>query len=239
MDPGRLDSSAIVGTAERLVLRIDDRFALSGLSRVGHHLAEVARLSQARVERLRRPRWPLRVVVVGSIGVLSAVAVFAAASVEFDAGDVRGFAQWIQVVESAMQSLVFVGLAGVFLFGIEGRRRRREMLAALHELRSLAHVIDMHQLTKDPEALLSPELRTDHSPARTMTPFELTRYLDYCSEMLSLTAKLAAMYAQESEDPVVLDAVREIQDLGSGMSGEIWQKMILLRESADQGRLVR
>ena len=63
-----------------------------------------------------------------------------------------------------------------------------------------------------------------------MTRFELTRYLDYCSEMLSITAKLAAMYAQESSDHIVLDAVREIQGLGSGMSGEVWQKMILLRE---------
>lgn len=230
MHPGRLNYSAIVGTAERLALRVDDRFRERGLSSVGHHLAEVARLSQARVERLRRPRWPLRILVIGLIGVLSVIAVYAAAAVEFDAGDVRGFGQWIQVVESAMQSLIFVALAAVFLFGIEGRLRRREMLAGLHELRSLAHVIDMHQLTKDPEALLSPELRTEHSPPRTMTPFELARYLDYCSEMLSLTAKLAAMYAQESEDPVVLDAVREIQDLGSGMSGEIWQKLILLRE---------
>ena len=41
-----------------------------------------------------------------------------------------------------------------------------------------------------------------------MTPFELTRYLDYCSEMLSLTAKIAALYAQSSSDAVVIDAVR-------------------------------
>ncbi|MGB5052164.1 MAG: hypothetical protein WBO46_24660, partial [Caldilineaceae bacterium] len=85
----------------------------------------------------------------------------------------------------------------------------------------------------DPEALLSPENRTEHSPPRTMSRFELTRYLDYCSEMLSLIAKLAAMYAQETQDAVVLAAVREIQDLGSGLSGEVWQKIILLsrRES--------
>jgi hypothetical protein len=34
-----------------------------------------------------------------------------------------------------------------------------------------------------------------------MSPFELTRYLDYCSEMLSLTSKLAAVYAQNLPDP--------------------------------------
>ena len=30
------------------------------------------------------------------------------------------------------------------------------------------------------------------SPKRLLSPFELTRYLDYCSEMLSLAAKVAA-----------------------------------------------
>ena len=36
--------------------------------------------------------------------------------------------------------------------------------------------------------------------------FELSRYLDYCSEMLSLTAKLAALYAQNLPDPVIIEA---------------------------------
>jgi len=40
-----------------------------------------------------------------------------------------------------------------------------------------------------------------------MTPFELGRYLDYCSEMLSLTGKVAALYAQDLDDPVVVEAV--------------------------------
>ena len=49
-----------------------------------------------------------------------------------------------------------------------------------------------------------------------MSPFELTRYLDYCSEMLSLTSKLAAVYAQNLPDPVVIDAVYDIESLTNG-----------------------
>ena len=30
---------------------------------------------------------------------------------------------------------------------------------------------------------------TPSSPLRRMTPFELTRYLDYCSEMLAIISK--------------------------------------------------
>ena len=41
----------------------------------------------------------------------------------------------------------------------------------------------------------------------------MTRYLDYCSEMLSLTNKLAALYAQYLPDAVVIDAVNDIEQL--------------------------
>jgi hypothetical protein len=52
-----------------------------------------------------------------------------------------------------------------FLLTVESRVKRRTALRALHELRSIAHVIDMHQLTKDPEQLLSPAMSTASSPS--------------------------------------------------------------------------
>jgi hypothetical protein len=64
-----------------------------------------------------------------------------------------------------------------------------------------------------------------------MSPFELTRYLDYCSEMLSLTSKLAALYAQNLPDPVVIDAVNEIESLTTNLSQKIWQKITILDAS--------
>jgi hypothetical protein len=63
------------------------------------------------------------------------------------------------------------------------------------------HVIDMHQLTKDPSMGVSVAGNTPSSPARTLSRFEITRYLDYCSEMLSLTSKVAVLYAQVFPDP--------------------------------------
>src|SRR3954464_13157159 len=42
---------------------------------------------------------------------------------------------------------------GVFLWAFPERLERRTLLRMLHRLRSLAHVIDMHQLSKDPEQL--------------------------------------------------------------------------------------
>jgi len=61
-----------------------------------------------------------------------------------------------------------------------------------------------------------------------MTAFELTRYLNYCSEMLSLTNKLAAVYAQHLPDSVVIDAVNDIETLTTNLSGKIWQKITII-----------
>ena len=71
--------------------------------------------------------------------------------------------------------------------------------------------------------------RTADSPERDMTPFELTRYLNYCSEMLSLTDKLAALYAQSTSDAVVIDAVSDLSALTTNLSVKIWQKITLVQ----------
>src|SRR5262249_25319826 len=111
---------------------------------------------------------------------------------------------------------------------LETRIRRRRALTALHELRVLAHVVDLHQLTKDPDRLFYPERATPSSPPLSMQAFELTRYLDYCSEMLSVIGNLAALYAQQYPDRVVLDAVDTIESLTAAMSTKIWQKITII-----------
>ena len=86
---------------------------------------------------------------------------------------------------------------------IEGRLKRKTVLENLHRLRSIVHVIDMHQLTKDPEQVLSPTLMPTTAKSREMTRFELVRYLDYCAEMLSISSKMAALHVQYVNDPVI------------------------------------
>lgn len=63
-----------------------------------------------------------------------------------------------------------------------------------------------------------------------MNEFELTRYLDYCSELLALTAKLAALYAGETLDPVILAAVNEIETLTSELGRKVWQKITIISQ---------
>jgi quercetin dioxygenase-like cupin family protein len=86
----------------------------------------------------------------------------------------------------------------------------------------------MHQLTKDPEWVLQRGRESGVLPPRRLEPFELSRYLDYCSEMLSLTGKLAALYIQGFGDSVALAAVNEVEDLTTGLSRKVWQKLMIL-----------
>jgi hypothetical protein len=124
--------------------------------------------------------------------------------------------------------VVYAAVAVFFLVTIETRVKRRRALRAIHELRAIAHVIDMHQLTKDPEWVLERGPETGVLAARTMTLFELSRYLDYCSEALSLTGKVAALYVQRFDDAVALSAVNQVEELTTGLSRKIWQKLTVL-----------
>jgi hypothetical protein len=139
----------------------------------------------------------------------------------------------VQGLEAAVNLLILFGGAIWFLLTLEERIKRRRALDALHRLRSLAHVIDMHQLTKDPTVVLDPH-KTSASPARTMTQFELTRYLDYCAEMLALIGKLAALYADRVRDSVVIAAVNDVENLTAGLGRKIWQKITIIGALAEQ-----
>ena len=45
---------------------------------------------------------------------------------------------------------------------------------------------------------------------------------------LSLISKIAALYVQDFQDPVLLDAVDDMEDLTAGFSRKIWQKITIL-----------
>jgi hypothetical protein len=228
----QLDPAQIIATARTLSNRIADRFPGSGLSRVSIELLDVARESHASIERTSRPYWPLRLLAFSGLVLLIAIVATALSSIPLR-GSTGGWVELAQGVEAVVNEVVFLAIAVFFLFTLESRRRRRRALRAIHELRSIAHIVDMHQLTKDPDAVMAPERATQSSPERRrMTRFELSRYLDYCSELLSITSKLAALHAQHVQDPVVLDAVNGIQNLTHGLSGKIWQKILILDSPA-------
>jgi hypothetical protein len=223
-----LDAGKIVETIDRLSARISERFPGAGLSMVSIELGEIATATHARIPKIERRNMFLRLavglIVAGAIWLLLNILPF----IDLSKTTPDNVFTLLQGVEAAMNILVLIGAILLFLFTVEERMKRRRALQALHELRTIAHVIDMHQLTKDPSAVTSGLPRTEHSPVRTMTPAELVRYLDYCSEMLSLTAKVAALYAQSLPDNVVTEAVSDLERVTANMSQKIWQKIMIV-----------
>lgn len=230
-DPGynpayrALDADKIIATIEKLRLRIEERLGPCGLSRVTAELREVASECLVRVDMIRRPNIALRILVGLIVAAAIALLLQIKPLIDLSKASPDTVYTLLQGVEAAMNILVLIGAALLFLFKFEERLKQRRSLAALHQLRTIAHVIDMHQLTKDPSATFGELAPTANSPARTLSPAELLRYLDYSSELLSLTAKVAALYAQSLPDAVVADVVSDIERMTSSMSQKVWQKI--------------
>ena len=223
----KLDAGRIIETLRRLEQRIAERFPSGGLVAVCRDLVTIAGKTEERSRSIAKPNLALRAAV--AIAIIAGIAGLAivARSIHLEVGNAEIFSV-LQGIEAAANIVLLVGAALFFLISLETRHKRNRSLRDLHTLRSIAHVIDMHQLTKDPSLYITSATVTSSSPERNMTAFELTRYLNYCSEMLSLTNKLAAVYAQHLPDSVVIDAVNDIETLTTNLSGKIWQKITII-----------
>lgn len=227
-----LNPDQIITTLERLEHRIADRFPGAGLLGVCHALLEAARESKSRIAAIKAPNYALRAVTVATMasGLLLLAYLVTIIEVKRDADNLSGV---LQGFDAAFNIVVLMGAGAIFLSGLEARWKRQHALNHLHELRSIIHVIDMHQLTKDPGRIATVSEATPHSPERHLSPYELSRYLDYCSEMLSVSAKVAALYAQGTRDPVVIETTSDLGQITSNLSGKIWQKITMAQMHID------
>jgi len=230
----KLRAEPILATARRLQERIGARFPERGLCRVASELVELIEEVEASPVtahgRLRMVRFWSRVLMAAIVAATVVLIVLAVKDSVMDGPDQT--VEWLPLIESGINDLVFAAIAVWFLWSVPERLQRQAALELLFRTRSLAHIVDMHHLTKDPERLRSTFRRTGASAdPLELTPDQLEHYLDYCSEMLSLVAKAAALCAEESQDSVVLDTVSTIETLTVGMSREIWQKISILNEA--------
>lgn len=223
----RLDAAAVQHTVERLRERIEARFPERNLRHVADELTGA--IEQALV--VPHPRWLVVARTLSRLliaGILTLVGVAFVLIVIGGIDDSPTAWEWIPIVEATINDVVFAGIAVFFLWHFPNRMQRAHDLRALHRLRSLAHVIDMHQLTKDPDRL-SPGYRpTAESIDPGLDAHELWAYFNYCTELLSLVGKAAALLAEQNTDDTVLATVEGLEDLTTGMSRKIWQKIALL-----------
>jgi len=226
-----LDPVRVVETADTLRRRIETRFPDSGLSRVSTELAAVAAEAADRARWLARPHWPLRLLAGLAVSFLLLVvcstsfAVYTSLHARLEPASLP---ELLQGTDAAINEIVLLSLAVVFILRWETRIKRARVQKAVHVLRSIAHIVDMHQLTKDPHRTLAPSPTAASVIKPPLSPLELERYLDYCAELLAVCSKIAAIYVAHFEDEVALEAVNDLENLTTGLSRNIWQKIVIL-----------
>jgi len=227
-----IDPDRIIETLAALERRIGERFPGCGLGKVCHELLDIAHESKAKVRAATEPNMPLRMGIgmILAAGLALLVYVGGIIEVKRDSENLFGV---LEGIDAGVNILVLMGAGIFFLATLEQRWHRQRALDDLHELRSIVHVIDMHQLSKDPSTTATVGTLTASSPQRPLTPFELSRYLDYCSEMLSLAAKVAALYAQGTRDPIVIETSSDLGQITSDLSSKIWQKITIIQSQLD------
>ena len=226
-----LDPRVVIKLAQTLANRVGERFPSRGLANAAVELARNAtHISNEARSLSHRSRW-----LQFFAGLLFAVGVGAVLYIvtvipwtRFTVGENTEVFQALQGIDAGIHIMVLTGLAMLFFVNWEVRAKRRRALQGLQSLRGYAHVVDMHQLNKDPAALAANLPPTRSSPERDLSPQELLRYLDYCSEMLSVISKFAALYSQYSRDPVVIETVNDVEQLTSSLSAKIWQKIMII-----------
>lgn len=228
----KLEPVPVIETARRLRERIGARFPDRGIHRVAQELAtlteQVADTSAGTRRRSRLVRAGSRILIALVVLVALVAFGFAVEAAGTEAPD-NGL-DWLPLIESAVNDIVFVAIAVVVLHSVPQRVQRSDLLAKLHRLRSLAHIIDMHQLTKEPEILRDAFSGESENNDVDLTPEQIEYYLEYCTELLSIVGKAAALCAEESQDDIVLNTVSTIESLTVGMARKVWQKILVLNE---------
>lgn len=224
----RLEPGEIITTINRLRLRILDRFPESGLSRICKIVLDLATDADTQIEWIERPRWRYRIPFALFIVITLAALVYVVGAVNVS-NEGFNIDDFLQMCEAGINNLVLIGAAVVFLVTIETRAKRNRVVKCVNRLRSIAHLIEAHQLSKDPTTPPDGSGSTPNSPRRDLKPYEMNRYLAYCSEMLSVIGKIGFLYVQDFHDPVAVASVNDLETLTTGLSRKIWQKIMILK----------
>ncbi len=218
-----LREDKLLETIENVRKRIDQRFPNSGLSGIAGEIIEITRESLARAQAISRPDFWLRV----GLAVLLVIAIVAVI-VYFQSNEEQlpPRQHLLQFLDSTKGVIAFLSAMAVFLITLETRLKRRRALRAMNQLRAVAHIIDMHQLSKGPD--LGHGIEPVDVGGIPMDADGMRRYLRFCTELLAVISKIGQVYVQDFPDPAAQVAVDNFESLTTGLSSKIWQKLMML-----------
>ena len=212
-----LRSQEIIQTSDGVLEAIAERFPGSGLSGIACEIHERAGQMDAGIAAIMRPRKTIRVLsaMLTALLVLLALVLLSLffRMILYNLHAEFRMEEFLQAIDAVISAIVLLGGGLFFVVSAERRQRRKDSLRQLHTLRALAHVIDMHQLKKDPLISRRPAER-------------VPEYLDYCSDLLNIIGKMAAYYEAHIDDSEVREATADVEALTTSLSRKIWQKIL-------------
>jgi len=180
-----LNSDKVEQTIEKLAARINERFPDSGLGNTCNNFLQFTQNSKQSIDWIAKPNILLRSVAYLSIALVLGLIIYSLTLIDFELETT--LTEIVTVLEASINNIVFLGAGIFFLYTLENRWKRLRTIKFLNQVRGFAHVVDMYQLTKDPQLITSSLKDTKSSPKRQLNKYEMQRYLDYCDEFLSFT----------------------------------------------------
>jgi hypothetical protein len=205
--------------------RIGARFPNSNLYTLSKELKKTLDSINSKIIEVAKPKWSIRIVLTSFV-ILSVFLIFLFIKFFIKKNHDSDIYNIIQGVEAALNSFVLIGASFYFMFKLEERMKEKVILKQINNLRMHIHMIDMYQLGKDP--LANPEMSTNFSNKNKLSNFEMGRYFNYCCELLSITSKMAVLFANENSSERISEAIYEIEILSSTLNRKIWQKIAML-----------
>ena len=230
-NPGKLNPDEISRTLAELRKRMLEAVGRRGIVDICDEIDRLAKVSKVRCMRLARVDWGRRclpwlhalvILVIAAVAILDPEFRTRFTNLAFSHGGQDH--SWLIFPASLTLQIPAAWIFGS-LVNLERSAKRKRALRYLHEIRSVIHIVDMHQLSKSPhQSLTVPE-----GAYMPLSPEKLLPYLRFCIDLLSLTSKVAALYAESSEDPLVIECVSDLGELTSNLSGEIWQRIGIIQ----------
>ncbi len=213
-----LDPEKLIETSADLERWVTKEFHEAHLAVVAREVHAFAQEAVAKAEKIRQPIWPLRlgiwtVVVLAALGAVHGV-------VTHETADVLKF------LDTTKGAAVYLSVFGAIFVGLEIRWKRHRALKAVAEIRALAHIVDMHQLAKDPPI---------ESFRQSGQQVKIEEYLHACTALLALLSKVAQFYVENFPDPVATSAVNDFEMITTGLSNKIWMKILSTKRVETRG----
>jgi hypothetical protein len=212
----KLRPDKLIATSLELATWIRKEHPSAHLSDVADDVYALTTEAVAKAERIRRPMYWLRLLLTLAFAGL-AYGVYWHYTHHSEK-------EFMDLLNSLKPLGVFAGSAVIFVITLETRVKRWKALKAIHELQSVVHIIDMHQLGKDP---MIEKFRDDPDGVEV----KMEQYLHCCTALIAIVSKIGQLYLDHFYDASATTAVNEFEAVATGTSQKIWSKILHLGQT--------